>query len=134
MLVSVCGAPNDKFTTELICRVPDGMVALSNGRLVSSHKAPATGLVAFHWLQDKSHTSYLVALAAGSFKAVEDRCRDIPLAFYAPASQIGPAQRSFAGSPDMMAFFEQETGGPYPWAKPRFCIWAEGCGFHSVII
>jgi aminopeptidase N len=27
--------PNEKFTTEMICRVPEGMVALSNGRLVS---------------------------------------------------------------------------------------------------
>ncbi len=28
--------PNERFTTEMICRVPEGMVALSNGRLVSS--------------------------------------------------------------------------------------------------
>ena len=27
--------PNEKFTTEMICQVPEGMVARSNGRLVS---------------------------------------------------------------------------------------------------
>ena len=30
--------PNEKFTTEVICHVPEGMEALSNGRLISQKK------------------------------------------------------------------------------------------------
>lgn len=116
-------APNEKFTSEVTCRVPEGMVALSNGRLVSQEKDPATGLMAIHWAQDKPHSSYLIALAAGHFKKIEDRYRDIPLAFYVPASQIDLAANSFMDTKDMLAFFEEETGVPYPWAKyDQVCV------------
>src|SRR6185436_7510911 len=81
-------APNAKFTSEVTCRVVEGMTVLSNGRKVSETKDSSTGLVAIRWLQDKPHANYLIALCAGYFKKVEDTYRDIPLAFYTPASQI----------------------------------------------
>ena len=43
-------SPNEKFTTEITCHVPAGMIALSNGRLISEEKDSA-GLTAFHWSQ-----------------------------------------------------------------------------------
>ncbi|MBI3414327.1 MAG: HEAT repeat domain-containing protein [Verrucomicrobia bacterium] len=110
-------APNEKFTSEITCRVPEGMVVLSNGKLVSDTKDATTGLVVVRWLQDKPHVNYLVSLLAGYFKKVEDKYRDIPLAFYTPASQIEQAASSFRDTKDAMAFFEQEIGVPYPWAK-----------------
>src|SRR4051812_43834595 len=79
--------PNEKFTSEIICRVPEGMVAFANGRKVSEKKDAATGLVTFDWKQDKPHTSYLVCLVAGYFKGVEDTYRDIPLGFYTVPSE-----------------------------------------------
>lgn len=116
-------APNDKFTSEVTCRVPAGMTAIANGRLASETKDAATGLVAFHWVQDKPHSSYLIALAAGYFKRLDDTYREVPLAFYTPPSEFAQAQRSFAGTKDMMAFFEEETGTPYPWAKyAQVCV------------
>jgi len=33
-------SPNEKFTSEITCRVPVGMTVLSNGRLVSEEKTP----------------------------------------------------------------------------------------------
>ncbi len=110
-------APNEKFTSEVICRVPEGMTVLSNGRLVSEEQDTGSGLVAVRWLQDKPHANYLIALCAGYFKKVEDKYRDVPLAFYTPASQIGQAASSFRDTKDVMGFFEQEIGVPYPWAK-----------------
>ncbi|HPU54664.1 MAG TPA: M1 family aminopeptidase [Verrucomicrobiota bacterium] len=110
-------SPNEKFTSETICHVPEGMIVLSNGRLVSQDKDPATGLVAFRWLQDKPHVNYLITLVAGYFKSIEDKYKDIPLAFYALPSDIDQAANSFKDTKDMMAFFEEEIGVPYPWAK-----------------
>lgn len=110
-------APNEKFTSEITCRVPEGMVVLSNGRLMSEEKDASTGLVAVRWLQDKPHVNYLVSLLAGYFKKIEDKYKDIPLAFYTPVSQIEHAARSFRDTKDAMAFFEEEIGVPYPWAK-----------------
>src|SRR5258706_3281026 len=60
--------PNDKFTSEVTCRVPEGMVVLSNGKLASEERDAGSGLVAVRWLQDKTHANYLIALCAGNFK------------------------------------------------------------------
>lgn len=114
-------APNEKFTSEITCRVPEGMVVLSNGRKVSEEKSG--GLVAVRWLQDKPHVSYLISLVAGHFKKIEDRHRDIPLAFWTVPSDFNEAPNSFAGTRDMLDFFEKETGVPYPWAKyDQVCV------------
>jgi aminopeptidase N len=110
-------APNQKFTSEITCRVPEGMTVISNGRKVSEAKDTASGLMVVTWRQEKPHANYLISLCAGYFKKVEDRYRDIPLAFYTPASDIAEAQSSFRDTKDMMAFFEEEIGVPYPWPK-----------------
>jgi aminopeptidase N len=109
-------APNDKFTTEITCHVPDGMTVLSNGRLVSSEK-DAAGKTAFHWSQEKPHANYLVSLVAGYFKSVEDKHNDTPLALYVPTSDIEEAPNSFRDTKDIMDFYEQEIGLPFPWVK-----------------
>src|SRR5207245_5489059 len=116
-------SPNTKFTSEVTCRVPEGMTAISNGRLVSEEKDPATGLVAIHWMQEKPHANYLISLCAGYFKKLEDRHKNVPLAFYTPPSEIAEATNSFRDTRDIMAFFEQEIGVPYPWAKyDQVCV------------
>jgi aminopeptidase N len=109
-------SPNQKFTTEITCHVPAGMIALSNGRLVSEEK-DAGGLTAFHWSQEQPHANYLVSLVAGYFKKVEDKHKDTPLAFYVPPSDINEAPNSFRDTRDIMEFYEEEIGVPYPWAK-----------------
>jgi aminopeptidase N len=108
--------PNEKFTSEVICHVPDGMMAIANGRKVSETK-DANGLKAFHWKQEQPHVSYLVCLVAGYFKGVEDTYKNIPLAFYTVPSLSEWAANSFEPTKQAMAFFEEEIGVPYPWAK-----------------
>ena len=109
--------PNERSTSEVTCRVPKDMTVLSNGRLVSERIDPNTGLKAVTWLQGKPHVNYLIALAAGRFEKIEARYKDVPLAFYTPASSIGLAKRSFEGTADMIGFYEGEIGIPYPWNK-----------------
>ncbi len=110
-------SPNEKFTSEITCRVPEGMTVLSNGKRVAEEKDPSSGLIAVHWVQDKPHVTYLISLVAGYFRKIEDQYKDIPLAFYTPPSQIDQAATSFQDTKDMLGFFEQEIGVPYPWAK-----------------
>lgn len=109
--------PNAMFTSEMICRVPDGMTVVSNGRLVSEELDAGTGLRSFHWLQEQPHANYLITLVAGYFKKIEDRHGDLPLAFLTPPSEIDQAASSFRNTKDMMQFFEEEIGVPYPWPK-----------------
>src|SRR5256714_5808370 len=116
-------SPNEKFTSEITCRVSEGMTVLSNGRLVSEEKDPVTGLMAGHWSQDKPHANYLITLVARLFQKIEDKHNNIPLAFYTPPSEIKEAASSFRDTKDIMAFFEQEIGVPYPWPKyDQVCV------------
>jgi aminopeptidase N len=116
-------APNDRFTSEVICHVPEGMIALSNGRLVSRSPDLETGKEVFHWLQDQPHVNYLVVLVAGFFEGIQDQHNDIPLGFYVLPSEIEQAPNSFRDTPDMMAFFEQEIGVDYPWDRyDQICV------------
>ena len=116
-------APNHQFTSEITCRVPEGMTVISNGRLVSSDKDSATGLVAFHWIQEQPHANYLIAMCAGYFNKIEDKYKDVPLRFYTPPSQIQHAMSTFRHTKDMLAFFEEEIGVAYPWAKyDQVCV------------
>ncbi|MGA2863926.1 MAG: M1 family aminopeptidase [Verrucomicrobiota bacterium] len=116
-------APNVKFTSEVTCRVPAGMTVISNGRLAGQERDPLTGLVAVHWSQDQPHANYLISLVAGYFKKLEAKYRDVPLAFYTPPSESKEAETSFRDTPDMLAFFEQEIGVSYPWAKyDQVCV------------
>lgn len=116
-------SPNQILTTEVTCRVPAGMTVLSNGRLVSQEKDPATGLVAFHWSQEQPHANYLVSLVAGYFKKLADKYGKLPIAFYTLPSEAAQAASSFRDTADMLKFFEQDTGIAYPWAKyDQVCV------------
>lgn len=116
-------SPNEKLTTEVICHVPTGMTVLSNGRKIAESSDDDTGLTTFHWLQDKPHVNYLIALVAGPFESISAPYRDIPMSFYTLPSQISLAENSFAGTSDMMAFIEAETGTPYPWDRyDQVCV------------
>lgn len=108
--------PVAKFTSEVTCHLPEGMVALSNGKQLSATKGP-NGLTAFRWLQDKPHANYLIALVAGELSKVEDKLRDIPLEFWTTHGELPQAANSFRTTKHAMEFFERELGVAYPWAK-----------------
>ena len=111
-----------KFTSEITCHVPDGMTVISNGRLLSQDK-DGNGLAAFHWSQEKPHANYLISLCAGYFKKLEDKHKNVPLAFFTPPSEFAEAKNSFDDTKDIMAFFEEEIGVPYPWDKyDQVCV------------
>jgi aminopeptidase N len=110
-------SPNQQFTSEITCRVPEGMTAISNGRLVSDAKDPASELKVIHWSQEKPHANYLITLVAGYFQKLEDKAHNVPLAFYTPPSEFAEAATSFRDTKDMVEYFEEEIGVPYPWDK-----------------
>lgn len=107
--------PNERFTSEVICRVPRGMTVLSNGRLIEEGVAGDKTL--FHWKQEEEHVNYLISVVGGHFKKLEAKHGDLPLAFLTPPSEFAVAENSFRDTAAILAFFEKETGVKYPWAK-----------------
>ena len=107
--------PNERSSSEIICHVPKSMTVLSNGKLIDESIDGKTKTV--HWKQEKPHANYLICLVAGHFEKLEKSHRDVPLAFFSQPSIAAHAKNSFRDTPDIMAFFEQEIGVPFPWDK-----------------
>ncbi|RYE89271.1 MAG: M1 family peptidase, partial [Myxococcales bacterium] len=108
--------PHARQTTEMRVRVPKGWYALSNGTL-QGHTTEGEHEV-YHWLQGKPHPSYLVTLAAGEFSVLDGgEVAGVPLTYLVPRGREEDGQRTFAGTPAMVAHFGQVTGTPFPWEK-----------------
>lgn len=108
--------PNERFTSEVICHAPKDMEVVSNGTLRG--KTPEAGdRVAWHWLQDKPHVNYLIALACGYFHRLEDKAGALPLAMLVPPSYKQQAGPAFADTRKIIEFFQQEIGVPFAWDK-----------------
>lgn len=107
--------PNERFTSEVICRVPKGMTVVSNGRLIEQGTIGDQTL--FHWKQEQEHVNYLISVVGGHFQKLEGRHGELPLAFLTPPSEFAVAENSFRDTAAILAFFEREIGVKFPWAK-----------------
>lgn len=107
--------PNERFTSEVICHVPEPMTVLSNGTLISD--TVNDGLRTVHWHQKKEHVNYLISVIAGYFDKLEDNHGDLELGFFTTPSNFHVAENSFRDTAKILAFMEQEIGREFPWAK-----------------
>lgn len=113
--------PNERLTTELIVNVEDGYEVVSNGKLLDV-ASDGHGRSTWHWLQDKPHTTYLVALAIAKFGVIdlggpESGRPGLSIPVYTPLGTEKNVQESFANTPKMIALFEKLFDEPYPWDK-----------------
>ncbi|MFH0946519.1 MAG: M1 family aminopeptidase [Planctomycetota bacterium] len=109
--------PNDKVTQELIVTAPAGNKVLSNGRLMSVSEDPNAGTTTWHWRQDEPHATYLFMLAIGPFTVIEDSCGSLPVEYWVYPKDAADAEWIFAKTPEMIEFYGDLFGYPYPWAK-----------------
>jgi aminopeptidase N len=108
--------PHVKMTTEVKVRVPEGWFALSNGDLVAK-ATPAGAPASFHYRLDEPHPSYLLTLVAGQFAELKAESGAVPLAYYVPRGLERDGERSFGRTPEMVKYFGEVTGVPYPWSR-----------------
>lgn len=109
--------PNERSSTEVVCRVPRDMTVLSNGKKLSESVDQKTGLKAVHWRQQKPHANYLVCLVAGYLHELKDESNGVDLGFYSQPGYAEVAANSFQDTAAILAFYEEETGVAYPWDK-----------------
>lgn len=108
--------PNERFTHTIRLTVPDSMVSISNGVLVKQEKL-GNGLRKDHWEMNLPHAPYLVALAVGDFGKVQARHGSIPLGYFVERGFEKGVEKVFKNTPEMMTFFEEKLGIPFPWPK-----------------
>ena len=115
--------PVDKLTSELEVLAPPGLIAISNGELVSTRPADKGAGSWYHWRQSKPHTTYLIAVVVGEFKEYRDDWDGVPLIGYVNPARIADAARSFSLTSDMMEYFSSVLGVRYPWEKyAQICV------------
>lgn len=109
-------APNDFSATEIQITVPSAWTVISNGSLISN-KWGAGGRRTFVWRCDQPHAGYLNGLAAGPFDVFHDTWRGRPLIMTCPKGMGDRLASTFAPTKDILSFFSDVLGFPYPWPK-----------------
>jgi aminopeptidase N len=109
--------PNDRATSEMIITAEKPLFVLSNGVLIET-KDSSKGWRTYHWKMNTPHVSYLISLAAADFAIYHDRAGNLPLDYYVLKHvDEATARRLMGKTPQMIRFFGEVTGEPYPYAK-----------------
>lgn len=108
--------PNERTTQEVLIRIEDKYTTLSNGVLFDSQKH-RDGTRTDHWKMDLPHAPYLFMLAVGTFDVVTEPWEDIEVAYYVDPGYGPDAKEIFAHTPEMLSFFSDRLGFPFPWSR-----------------
>ena len=113
-------APEHLVTTEVEATVPEPFVALSNGAPVGPEAGTPTepGWRRFHWRHAEPHALYLLTLVVDTVERVEVPGGPVPMIHYAPPGRAEDTAAHFARMGEMIEWFGQATGCPYPY--PRY--------------
>jgi aminopeptidase N len=108
--------PNTRFATQIELTVPDSFTTLSNGALIKQTK-DKHGLRTDIWKMNTPIQAYAVMFAIGKFSVIKDHWRNKEVSYYVEPGYAPYARLIFNHTPEMMEFFSQRTGVPYPWNK-----------------
>jgi aminopeptidase N len=109
--------PDQRQTTEIVCTVPQGFEAVSNGKLVERRENSSDKTVTFDWLQDKPHPAYLMTLVVSQFEVVQEEWDGMPVIYYVPKGHKAEALPTYGKTRDILTFFSNRFGIRYPWDK-----------------
>lgn len=108
--------PNERCSQEIYLTVENRFKTLSNGKLISS-TTNNDGTRTDYWKQDKPHAPYLFMVGVGEYAVVTDEWNGIPLMYYVEPDFKEDAELIFNHTPEMLQFFSDKLGYPYPWDK-----------------
>ncbi|WP_392477508.1 M1 family aminopeptidase [Nostoc sp. C110] len=113
--------PGQLSTSEIRVRVPNPLVAISNGELIDTTEDGDYKI--YHWLQQQVHPTYLMTLAVGDFAEIQDEWKGKPVTYYVEKGREEDAKRSMGKTPRMIEFLSQKYGYPYPFPKyAQVCV------------
>ena len=80
------------------------------------------------------HVSYLISLAVGDFAVYHDKVGDLPVDYYVARNVDEATARRFMGkTPQMIRFYSESTGQPYPYVKyATTCLPEFGGGMENI--
>ncbi|MTJ30498.1 M1 family metallopeptidase [Aphanizomenon sp. UHCC 0183] len=108
--------PGQLSTSEIRVRIPQPLVAISNGELIDT--VEEAKYTTYHWSQQQIHPTYLMTLAVGDFAEIRDEWHDKPVTYYVEKGREADAKRSMGKTPQMIEFLSEKYG--YPYAFPKY--------------
>ncbi len=113
--------PGQLSTSEIRVRVPNPLVAISNGELIDTTEDGDYKV--YHWLQQQVHPTYLMTLAVGDFAEIRDEWKGKAVTYYVEKGREEDAKRSMEKTPRMIEFLSQKYSYPYPFPKyAQVCV------------
>lgn len=106
--------------------VPEGLYAVSNGRLVKRTK-PRAGVETFHWRHDYPLETYTVTLNVAPYVVVESELRlpglekPVPWIYYVLPEDQEKAALQFQDVPKLLEIYS-EAFGPWPFPESKFAL------------
>ncbi|MEY4280651.1 MAG: hypothetical protein RLZ39_63 [Bacteroidota bacterium] len=114
--IPIIDKPNQKCTQEFHLTVPSKYVSLSNGLLVKQVDNK-NGTRLDVWKMDQPHSPYLFFIGIGDYAVVKDSYKNKELSYYIERAFEKEAKKIYGQTPNMMAFYEEILGVPFPWVK-----------------
>jgi len=108
----VVDAPADRATLDLEVSMPAGWRAAGSGREVE--RRTRDGRTTYRWRNERETSSFLYGFVAGAFAEATGRRGNVSLRYLGSPFSADELQRIFRDTPDMLAFFEERAGVPYP--------------------
>jgi aminopeptidase N len=113
--------PGQLATSAIRVQVPKDFMAISNGELVEQTIFGEDRV--YQWMQKEIHPTYLMTLAVGRFTEIADSWNGKPVTYYVEKGFEESAQLSMGKTPQMIEFFSQKFGYPYPFPKyAQVCV------------
>jgi len=105
--------PSARATLRLRLTMPRAWTAAASGREVSRRELPANTVV-MEWEQKRPVPTYTFGFAAGAFTEATDRAAGTALRYLGRGFTESEMRRVFGESAQMIRFFEQRSGVPFP--------------------
>ena len=104
--------PADKATLTFRLILPASLTPVANGNFVSQRDLPNKKRVS-EWRQGNANPTYVFGFAAGPYRVVTEKRRNVELRYLATNYSDEELRRIFRETPGMLDFFEQRAGVKY---------------------
>ena len=105
--------PSARATFRLRLHVPRSWSGAAAGREVS-RRSVSESVDVVEWVQDRPVPAYTFGFAVGRFSEVADRGSDVTLRYFANGFSSDEMRKIFSESRQMLQFFEERSGVPFP--------------------
>ena len=104
--------PADKAALTFRLILPASLTPVANGHFVSQRDLPNKKRVS-EWRQKNANPSYVFGFAAGPYRMVTEKRKNVELRYLATNYSDDELRRIFRETPGMLEFFEQRAGVKY---------------------